>query len=903
MDNEQEDLASEKPCWHEARTKRADQAENTAVLDWISTSPPNDDHTRTLKHGKLNSEYANSGKWLFCRPEFQSWSKADDGSASVLWLRGPVGTGKSSLVCLIIEHFLRQRKEEEEEEEEEEASRIAYFYCSKKQGTEEANCPKTVLQSLLRQLSWPATGCSIAPIIKERYREWKQDQGNGGRELLTDDCIELLTQLIISHHHTTTIIVDALDECSDFNELLSHLEAIKAACQEKVKFLLSSRMNVPVQQTFPESARVEVGLDSKDDIDFFITTEVQRNRPRLAQCEALDFEEQMIKTLSHRAQGMFRWVELQLDTIFSSKSNIEGRDAFKQKLDKLDEEVGLPVLGNVYDGIYDMNTPDPKDRSVAERALKWVMCCQQPLSIEMLVIAVTRDSNGTVDERVNADYILDICSNFLIVDHNQRVQFAHLSVREYLKDGTKHGYTTADANTQAARSSLLYLLDGSVQDCADACKRDEFLDYAALYWPVHYRLALKGREKENKEKDPLLEDLLNKLLASGELTSGFITCLEVWPDAMRKFNSYRLRDRVRASLNPAKSPVFTACVWGFYEVVQTALAGGFDLDERNSSGDTVLSVAAGFHNIDIVKLLLEAGADVNAVSTKSGYSPIHNDGYRLSLDMVELLIQHGADVNKAIVGSVNNGWTPLLFATCSQLEDVARFLLAKGAEVNHQDGIGSTALHTIAMIGNTKIAQLLLDHGADADMEDAEGSTALQEAATHGSVDMVKLILTHQGLDPNNERWLRQAQFYNAVCEGEETTVRLLLEQGVDMTVRNVRGAYPLHWAAEHGHRGVASILLSVGAQVDAKDKFEETALFLACRRRNEEMVHFLLDNGADINARGWKGKETVLSLVTAWGELQLVELLLKRGADPQSVDLSLLEREIYAFQERFEKA
>ena len=77
-----------------------------------------------------------------------------------------------------------------------------------------------------------------------------------------------------------------------------------SACQGKAKFLLSSRMNVPVQQTFPDSARIEVGLDNKEDIDFFISTEMRRNKRRLAQCNALGLENQMIETLSHRAQGM-----------------------------------------------------------------------------------------------------------------------------------------------------------------------------------------------------------------------------------------------------------------------------------------------------------------------------------------------------------------------------------------------------------------------------------------------------------------------------------------------------------------------------------------------------------------------------------------------------------------------
>ncbi|KAL4919648.1 hypothetical protein BDW62DRAFT_199662 [Aspergillus aurantiobrunneus] len=114
-----------------------------------------------------------------------------------------------------------------------------------------------------------------------------------------------------------------------------------------------------------------------------------------------------------RRTTCFRWVELQLKTFFSPKSTISCRDAFQRKLERLSQEVGIPVLGDVYDDIYDMNTPESEDRNVAERAPKWVMCCQRPLSIDMLGKAVSMDSRGQIDE-VDAEYILHICSNFRI---------------------------------------------------------------------------------------------------------------------------------------------------------------------------------------------------------------------------------------------------------------------------------------------------------------------------------------------------------------------------------------------------------------------------------------------------------------------------------------------------------
>ena len=226
------------------------------------------------------------------------------------------------------------------------------------------------------------------------------------------------------------------------------------------------------------------------------------------------------------------------------------------------------------------------------------------------------------------------------------------------------------------------------------------------------------------------------------------------------------------------------------------------------------------------------------------------------------------------------------------LEDIAQLLLAKGANVNPKAGKGATALHTTARLGKSAMVQLLLKNGAEVELKSNNGETALQKAAMNRSEEVVKVILKHQGLDSDAEKWLRQAHFYNAVCEGEETTVRLLLEKGVDMTVKNVRGEHPIHWATSCGHKEIVSLLLQ-RADIDARDKFEETALLLACKERDKEIVPFLLDNGADINViQGRDGdKCTVLSWATAWGEPRLVELLLKRGANPKSVDVDSLKR------------
>lgn len=561
----------------------------------------------------------------------------------------------------------------------------------------------------------------------------------------------------------------------------------------------------------------------------------------------------------------------------------------------------------MYDEIYDMNVSTDEDCKAAERTLKWMICCHIPLSIEILVKAVSYDSNGSLDEAVDADYLLAICSNFIIIDHNQMVQFAHLSVREYLVGGANHGYTTAGANYQAAKTSILYLINECSQGDSDPSKEDGFLQYAALHWPIHYSLALV-----DDDKGDTLKQLVDKFLSPSEPSDGFTTCLQIWADALPDIESLEMNLKIRASLNATKSPVFTACAWGVPGVIQKALSAGFNLDERNDPGDTALAVAAYFGQIEITRLLLDSGADVNSIGTEYGYTPLHHGSsaplFDVSpLEVVQLLVQHGADVTKASQGTMNGQRTPLHLATYHENQDVLHFLLEKGARVNARDKEGLTALNSI-FGENTEIARLLLEHGADPDLEDNNGQAPLQKAAANGRVEMVKLLLQHQDLGSEAEKWIRQAQFYNAVRDGDEATVELLLENGIDMTMKNLRGEYPLHWAMRGGSLRVASLLFQNGAGIDAADDYGCSALFVACHNTNEEMMKFLLDKGAEINMKERTGENkgqynTVLSLATALGECQIVEMLLGRGASPQSAELDSLERYRGIPLKEFEKA
>lgn len=160
-----------------------------------------------------------------------------------------------------------------------------------------------ILQSLVRQLAWSTDNLSIAKPVKYLYDEAQKSPESGESRLSADECIRLLGQLTPSRQHTR-IIIDALDECSEPDELLSSLKEISLSSKGTMQFFFSSRMNVAVSEEFPECTKVEVGSDNQDDIEFYVHTEVKKRKKRLLHGKAPELENQLVEILSRRAQGM-----------------------------------------------------------------------------------------------------------------------------------------------------------------------------------------------------------------------------------------------------------------------------------------------------------------------------------------------------------------------------------------------------------------------------------------------------------------------------------------------------------------------------------------------------------------------------------------------------------------------
>ena len=238
---------------------------------------------------------------------------------------------------------------------------------------------------------------------------------------------------------------------------------------------------------------------------------------------------------------------------------------------------------------------------------------------------------------------------------------------------------------------------------------------------------------------------------------------------------------------------------------------------------TPLVYAVRADDLDSVKVLLAAGADVNQV-TGYGWSPLlvatQNRYYRLGA----YLIDHGADVNLANHG----GWTPLYLATDNRnIEsgdypvrkgdmdhlDFIKLLLDKGANVNARmkdstetrtvftnqwlDENGATAFLRASQSGDLVLMKLLLAHGADPKIDTVLHVTALEVAAGIGWVEGI----TYE--------WSPAATL---------EAVKMLLDLGLDVNAQADTGRTALHGAAHKGRTDIIQVLVDHGAKLDVRD-------------------------------------------------------------------------------------
>jgi ankyrin repeat protein len=176
------------------------------------------------------------------------------------------------------------------------------------------------------------------------------------------------------------------------------------------------------------------------------------------------------------------------------------------------------------------------------------------------------------------------------------------------------------------------------------------------------------------------------------------------------------------------------------------------------------------------------------------------------------------------------------------------------------------------------------------------GDTRLVDAAMNREATTVKTLL-QQGVDVNGAQGDGMTALHWAAANGDGELAALLLESGAKADAPTRIGSYtPLHVAAKEGHVAVLRALVGAHANVGAATTTGATALHFAASSGNVEAITILLDHGADVNVREPEWEQTPLMFAAALGRTDAVRTLIKRGADVKAaakvVDISARNRE-----------
>lgn len=258
--------------------------------------------------------------------------------------------------------------------------------------------------------------------------------------------------------------------------------------------------------------------------------------------------------------------------------------------------------------------------------------------------------------------------------------------------------------------------------------------------------------------------------------------------------------------------------------------------------------AAESGSAECVRLLIDAGADPNE-RDESGETPLMHAG---SSQVVHVLVAEGADVRARCVSEYDalehlfnlHSWGA--DAAIDRM-DIARALLAAGADLQYTDKNGWSRLHGAAFRHQAEGVKFLLDSGADQKVRDEGGATALHKICWQGEYH-----------DPET----------NEACRA---IVKALVAAGVDPNAKDTDGATPLHEAAsgDWGNATAIRTLLRLGADPNLANHAGETPLMLAAERGEAECVAALLEGGADPHrksAGGASALDCALSHAACYG-------------------------------------
>ena len=610
-------------------------------------------------------------EWFFEDDRFLEWR--DSNISGLLWVSAGPGCGKSVLARALVD--------EKRVGTNAKASTVCYFFF--KDGQQQRTHGTNALSALLHQLFENTTLITHALPSFSRYGKKLRDEFSELWEILVKSAEDSMAGEIIC-------ILDALDECEEsarrqLEEKLYHFfsSSRRASCHNsslKLKFLITSRPYDGLEQMFQRfsnfSTYVRLDGDEKSrqicqEINLVIDAKV----PHITG----GFNNEDRKRISSRLKEMenrtYLWLFLTIDIIEKSPSRFRRKSDIDSLLSNLPLEIS-----DAYEKILGRSEDEDKARIL----LELIVTATRTLTLEEanMALAIATQGESCRSQRALELWPLqsftitvqNMCGLFVSI-HDGKLFLIHQTAKEFLIKTSKSssGHTSrwkgcldmAAAHGTMSRICLDYLNfedvasdnqseldeDSYIEPNSKSC----FLDYAAKNWFTHYT----SQPAE---------------LAKNAIGAAQRLCTIPFPQG----NWFKIYCTSRYLDTTGWTDLGIASLLGLPHVAERFLNERAEINALTGEFGDALQVASTEGHQEVVRMLLDKGADVNA----QGYDHYGN--------------------GNALQGASVNGH-----------DKIVRMLLDKGADVNAQGGIFDNALYAASLKGHDKIVRMLLDKGAD----------------------------------------------------------------------------------------------------------------------------------------------------------------------------------------------